>query len=331
MTESLLSKPNERALVKESFLESSDLDQLLSLISSSLAPCELFPHNTGPFYFRCRPISLNGFRIADAHYEGAFSVTIDSPGDVVTVFLPTAGNAVFDWSRQQVESSPECATLVEVANAPLNVRQDSIRSQLSLTIDTQSLRDKLSRMLDRTISGNLGIQPTLDLASSAGILLRELAQSAHRGLSAGGALRHCPLGYNSLVETVGYLLIESCVHRYTEELRRPAKSPTPRHVKWAMEFMEEHIAQPISLDDIAAASKVSPRALQQGFRQFRNTSPTSHLRDLRMGAARQDLLRNDDKISVAEIALKWGFTHLGRFAAEYKKRYGELPSETARR
>ncbi len=55
--------------------------------------------------------------------------------------------------------------------------------------------------------------------------------------------------------------------------QRPAGAPAPRHVKWAIDLMHEHIADPISLNDIAAAAKVSVRTLQLGFRQFRNTSP----------------------------------------------------------
>jgi AraC-like DNA-binding protein len=35
-------------------------------------------------------------------------------------------------------------------------------------------------------------------------------------------------------------------------------------------------------------------------------------------------------VSVAEVAARWGFSHLGRFAAAYRKRYGESPSHTLR-
>jgi AraC-like DNA-binding protein len=35
--------------------------------------------------------------------------------------------------------------------------------------------------------------------------------------------------------------------------------------------------------------------------------------------------------TVAEVAYRWGFTHLGRFAHDYRSRYGELPSTTLRR
>ena len=102
------------------------------------------------------------------------------------------------------------------------------------------------------------------------------------------------------------------------------------HVKWAMDFMQEHIAEPISLSEIAVAAKVSVRTLQQGFRQFRNTTPIAYLHEIRMIAARRDLLEADSTQAVADIALRWGFTHFGRFAADYKKRFGQLPSQTLR-
>jgi transcriptional regulator GlxA family with amidase domain len=102
-------------------------------------------------------------------------------------------------------------------------------------------------------------------------------------------------------------------------------------VKWAIDFMQEHIAEPISLNDIAMAAKVSVRTLQQGFRQFRDTTPMAYLHELRMAAAHRDLLASDAKQGIADVALRWGFTHLGRFAAEYRKRFGQLPSQTLKR
>ena len=32
----------------------------------------------------------------------------------------------------------------------------------------------------------------------------------------------------------------------------------------------------------------------------------------------------------AALAARWGFTHLGRFAVEYRRRYGSSPSQTLR-
>lgn len=57
-----------------------------------------------------------------------------------------------------------------------------------------------------------------------------------------------------------------------------------------------------------------------------------HLRAVRLERARLDLSRGGDgDTSVTEVALRWGFGHLGQFAADYKRRFGELPSQSLRK
>lgn len=43
-----------------------------------------------------------------------------------------------------------------------------------------------------------------------------------------------------------------------------------------------------------------------------------------------DLLRGADGLTVADVAMRWGLMHTGRFAAAYRRTYGESPSETLR-
>ncbi|MGD9480291.1 MULTISPECIES: helix-turn-helix transcriptional regulator [Rhizobiaceae] len=95
--------------------------------------------------------------------------------------------------------------------------------------------------------------------------------------------------------------------------------------------MIANIAEPLTLDKIAAVSGVSERALQMGFRQFKMTTPMAYLRYLRLEAMHQDLKGGQPGMELKEVGLRWGFLHMGRMAAEYRSRYGELPSETYKR
>ena len=45
---------------------------------------------------------------------------------------------------------------------------------------------------------------------------------------------------------------------------------------------------------------------------------------------RYELLDQHGAVSVADTAFKWGFSHLGRFSAAYRREFGELPRETLR-
>ena len=58
----------------------------------------------------------------------------------------------------------------------------------------------------------------------------------------------------------------------------------------------------------------------------------SYLRDARLDRVRAELadLTGAPGVKVTEVAMKWGFHHLGRFSAAYRQRFGESPSETLR-
>ena len=56
-----------------------------------------------------------------------------------------------------------------------------------------------------------------------------------------------------------------------------------------------------------------------------------YMRTARYQKVREALSRAEPEESVGDIAAKWGFSHMGRFSVEYRRRFGETPSETLRR
>jgi transcriptional regulator GlxA family with amidase domain len=72
--------------------------------------------------------------------------------------------------------------------------------------------------------------------------------------------------------------------------------------------------------------------LQYMFRKHRDCTPLEYLRRVRLHDAHLDLLTgNRATNTVSEVARRWGFGHLGRFAVHYREHYGESPHETLRR
>ncbi|MCD6732187.1 MAG: helix-turn-helix domain-containing protein, partial [Burkholderiaceae bacterium] len=71
--------------------------------------------------------------------------------------------------------------------------------------------------------------------------------------------------------------------------------------------------------------------LQAGFRRYRNSTPIEFVRVQRLAKAREALAGAQPGTRVTDVALGVGYFHLGRFAAEYKARYGESPSDTLAR
>jgi AraC-like DNA-binding protein/tetratricopeptide (TPR) repeat protein len=113
--------------------------------------------------------------------------------------------------------------------------------------------------------------------------------------------------------------------------RAMVREPLPRGLKQAIEWLEAEPARPWRLRDLAAVSGIAPRTLQKHFHRFLGRAPLAFLRELRFDRAREQLLHPAEHVSVTELATRCGFSHLGRFAVEYQRRYGESPSATLRR
>jgi transcriptional regulator GlxA family with amidase domain len=109
----------------------------------------------------------------------------------------------------------------------------------------------------------------------------------------------------------------------------PIDRSRPRSVHRAITVMEQDPARPFTVDELAGAAGVSVRSLQQAFRRHTGRTPTEYLRNLRLTGVHGDLIEADPQVAtVADVAQRWGLTHLGRFAAAYRARFGVNPSTT---
>ena len=81
--------------------------------------------------------------------------------------------------------------------------------------------------------------------------------------------------------------------------------------------------------DLAAGIGVSDRWVRAAFREVYGVSASAYFRARAIDGARRELRSaTSDSTSVTEVAMRWGFWHLGRFSATYRSYVGELPSET---
>src|SRR5882757_831932 len=104
-----------------------------------------------------------------------------------------------------------------------------------------------------------------------------------------------------------------------------------RGVRRALDAMRANVGHDWSLADLADISGVSGRTLQRQFRSFLGKTPRAVLRDIRFEFARRELLQGSPGSKVMDVAEDCGLTHFGRFSVEYRRRYGETPSQTQKR
>lgn len=99
----------------------------------------------------------------------------------------------------------------------------------------------------------------------------------------------------------------------------------------ALMVMERSYRLPLGLSNVAAAVAVSPRRLQEVFREDTGETPMNALRRIRLLHARQDLLDPTEQRSIGQIAVDAQILHVGRFSASYAAAFGESPSVTIAR
>jgi AraC-like DNA-binding protein len=104
----------------------------------------------------------------------------------------------------------------------------------------------------------------------------------------------------------------------------------PRHVKRAQDYIHANPSETLDMASLSEVADCSYRTLQRGFVDAFGLTPTQYIRKIRLKLVRNDLISGDGSASVATIARRWGFGHMGRFAQEYAQEFGERPAETIR-
>lgn len=99
----------------------------------------------------------------------------------------------------------------------------------------------------------------------------------------------------------------------------------------AEHYLRTFADQDVSIEKLCDFLNISPRSLQNYFKEKRNYSPSEFLQGVRLENARAALVNNELNKTVTEIAHECGFNHLGRFSQNYRQRYGELPSDTLKK
>ncbi len=96
-------------------------------------------------------------------------------------------------------------------------------------------------------------------------------------------------------------------------------------------FLLNSLEETMTIQSICEQFKISDKTLQNSFRSLFGITPKHFIHLLKVNRAHEDLIHADVKnTNVSDISMKWGFSHFGRFAKDYKAVFNVLPSETLR-
>ena len=201
---------------------------------------------------------------------------------------------------------------------------------LGVKIEPGTLDRALTEMLGTAPNDRLRFRPNpAAYPEQVASWLRLVRWVRADAVSKAGLASH-PLLRERVQELLVWGVLAMTDHQYREQMDAAGgRTVRPKVLRKVIETVEAHPDRPYTLASLAQIGGLSGRALQQNFQRHLGTTPMRFVRDIRMARAHDELRRGEPPhTTVAAVAQRWGFVHLGRFAHLYRTRYGVPPSET---
>lgn len=312
-------------------LHTLDVDQARHVVAEAFCPHRLTAlESARSFDTRFHAVRTEHISLCYLDYGGRVDITPEAQESFYLVLIPLAGRAELGYGREHA--------LYDAGGAgipPVDRRYDIHVSAASPHLVVQIARDRLEEHL-RSMLAVPAPDPVrfalgMDMTTPAARSWRKVVNLLLDELDGGGAIPGEPLAMRELERLLLSQLLLAQPNNYSALLHGQPRAVAPKAIRRAAALIEAHAAEPLTVEDVAEATGLSVRTLQQGFRRFLDTTPTNYLREVRLQHAREILASADPtSTTVTAIATRCGFLHAGRFAMQYHQRFGEPPSATLR-
>lgn len=314
-------------------LRTTDVDEARAFCRSMFyGPLRMDPvgDRTG-FAFDGDVVMLGPITVGEISYGSDVHLRIGDLHTAYHVLAPLTGTLLSRHGGTTVVADPTLAAVYRPVG-DIDLDWPGTCRLLSVKVDRHALERELDAGLDQRIVSPLLLGASFDTAGGPGRTWAALVRLLHAELRDEAALAAQPRMAARWRDMLISGLALSVEHPYGAEEPAGMQGPRrPRTVKRALDAMHAEPGRQYTAADLAGIAGVGVRVLQESFRQHVGMSPLTYLRRIRLDGVHAELARGDPwQVSVSEVAFRWGFTHLGRFAGAYRIRFGVLPSETLR-
>ena len=281
----------------------------------------------GHFKSDLHQIIVPGILISEAHFSRNLIQRGTQPKGMRTFVIMASNATPFIWRKQEVTSNsfvifPEDAELDAVSLPGFHV--------YTLSISEQKIAERLQRECPPLLQRRLKHGGVMEGAPEKVQQLRYFLEALTTETIKNPDL----LNQRNFQERLSGELTDQIFDILSFGEERCETLPFLRHAHliqniedWLTETGNTHC----SVEELCRIFKVNERTLRRVFSEWYGVSPKQYLLALRLNGVRKDLFKSNTATSkVCDIANRWGFWHMGKFAMFYRRQFGELPSETLR-
>lgn len=311
---------------------SSEIDETRAFVGDVFCPHKLNPHSAVR-RLRARMHHAKISRDSSLNFlKYGPEVTIE-PGplnDFFNVQVQLGGSVVTRCGSQVEPIGPGDAGILSPSEyASMDWARNS--AMLIFSVSRKLVERKLRSLLQREVVEPVVFDTKMSARTASGAGWLRAVRFFQNEIDQRGGFFDYPKAIRGFEENLIESLLYAQQHNYSRLILEQEPTVAPAHVKRVENYILQNADQVITMEELTRISQTSARSLFAGYRKYRGISPMKFLRTVRLDRARSELQQSVSGASVTDIAGRWCFVQLGRFAADYKRRFGELPSETLRR
>ncbi len=287
----------------------------------------LEPLRPDGFEARLTGRSLASANLVEAEYPGGMRLRRGTPHDNLTIRIVAAGGTLYSVGRETLAAVPGQGLILNTALAESGeYAEGSVHS--TFTLHGEEVARTLQSAFERPVTKRLDFAVPFDVHTATGATLAGIMAAIAAGFRGDAPLASAPHAARRLRDALIMLILETFPHPYSSWFERQAPAPAPWLIRRAIEFIDAHTSGPLTVQDVTEAIGIGLRSLQEGFRRHKQMSPHDYLKQARLAGVRAELLDPLSTRSIEEIARHWGFVNRGHFALDYRRTFGERPSQT---
>ena len=311
--------------------DGNDVDDAREVLSKLFTEIVLDPLDPGqPFRAQVNGVELPRIAICYLRFENGAIAGPVQPLDFHTLQLNLTGSSVYNTDDGATGGDARHGVMLSAGQTVRN-RHSMENGHLALIVKDEVMRNHLARYTGKKTTTALKFAADFDLTQPRIASLLAFTNTFVHELNRPEGILESPAAIASYEDFLLTSLLQGLEHNSRDQLETQTPAPALEHVRKLEDYMAAHASEPLDMATLAEVGGLSGATIHRAFRKYRGYTPMQYLQDERMRLVRQRLLFCNPPESVSRIAMECGFVHMGRFAAEYRRRFNENPSQTVKR
>src|SRR5262249_5847425 len=249
-------------LEDQPIFRSADLDEAIAFFRQKGFRLDVAPRHVRELDVCVNCACLPGLYVGCLQYGAPVVAEPESPGTDYFITFPLAGRLGASMDGQSIRCDLRNAAFLSYPPAPPNaIRSDAGCTRFNLTLVGSAVASQLSALLGAPCKQRLSFAPQLNIGEGYGSRLMGYLRLAIADFDAAHAMLWTPLIIAQFEQFIITGLLLSHPHNYSEALRRLEHPIIPRDVKRALDYIHDHLDEPITLTDLVQTSQVAGRTL----------------------------------------------------------------------